>query len=113
MHCAGDQVYSPREKGSALSLGAIGTRRTVYLSDDDPPPTATTKNQPNSTSSPSNTTPLLVYNRISTVINEVPRNPNAQSVNVNEESNTRDAPTERKKNENSKDNAIWYEYGCV
>ncbi|KAK5650688.1 hypothetical protein RI129_001717 [Pyrocoelia pectoralis] len=99
---ASDQVYSPREQGSALSLGSIGTRRTVYLSDDDP------------SVSPSNKSvaPLLVYNRISTVIGDTQNSSATQPVKTTEEDTSKET-TEKKKSENPRDNAIWYEYGCV
>jgi hypothetical protein len=97
----GDPVCS--HPGSALSLGSVGTRRTVYLSDDDPPASSSNKVTP----------PLLVYNRISTVIGEPQRQPNTVN-NVCEETNMQDvSSTDRKKSENTKENAIWYEYGCV
>lgn len=102
---ANDQMYSAREQGSALSLGSIGTRRTVYLSDDDPAAASANKSVP----------PLLVYNRISTIIGDAQRSSPtpAQPTNSAEESAPRDVTTEKKKSDNTKENAIWYEYGCV
>lgn len=98
-------MYSAREQGSALSLGSIGTRRTVYLSDDDPAAASANKSVP----------PLLVYNRISTIIGDAQRSSPtpAQPTNSAEESAPRDVTTEKKKSDNTKENAIWYEYGCV
>lgn len=111
IYSLGEHVY-PRDGGSALSLGSVGTRRTVYLPEDDPtpPPVTTTSNNQNAP-------PLLVYNRISTVIGESPRRdsiPQAAqpSVAVEDNSSREPANNERKK-ENAKENAIWYEYGCV
>ncbi|KAB0801717.1 hypothetical protein PPYR_03903 [Photinus pyralis] len=99
---ASDQVYSQREQGSALSLGSIGTRRTVYLSDDDPS-VATANKSP---------APLLVYNRISTVIGDTQSSSTGQTAKTVEESTSKET-TEKKKSDNPRDNAIWYEYGCV
>ncbi|KAF5308672.1 hypothetical protein FQR65_LT06133 [Abscondita terminalis] len=102
---ANDQVYSSQQQGSALSLGSIGTRRTVYLSDDDPS-SATPPNK--------NSAPFLVYNRISTVIGDTQKNNTTQPNKTAEETSVRETPTtERKKSENARENAIWYEYGCV
>ena len=65
IHILGDQVIN-REPGSALSLGSVGSRRTVYLSEDDTGP-VTAATPPVSNQNAANP-PLLVYNRISTVI---------------------------------------------
>ncbi|KAF5288120.1 hypothetical protein FQA39_LY15507 [Lamprigera yunnana] len=101
---ANDQVHSPRDQGSALSLGSIGTRRTVYLSDDDPSVAASNKN----------CTPFLVYNRISTVIGDTQKNnTTAEPAKNTEEKTVTDSTAEKKKSENARENAIWYEYGCV
>lgn len=96
-------MYSRETTGSALSLGSVGTRRTVYLSEDDPA-TPTPQNQ--------SVPPLLVYNRISTVIGggETAKNQQQTPTNLPEEP-TRDNAD--KKKETAKENAIWYEYGCV
>lgn len=100
-------MYS-REPGSALSLGSVGTRRTVYLSEDEPPPPA-----PSSTGK--STPPVLVYNRISTVIGDSSRSNNvpATTSGSNVEEAPKDLPSDRKKGDTTKENAIWYEYGCV
>ncbi|KAK4883258.1 hypothetical protein RN001_006577 [Aquatica leii] len=101
---ANDQAYSPREQGSALSLGSIGTRRTVYLSDDDPSVAPSNKNS----------TPFLVYNRISTVIGDTQKNNTPQPAKPAEETPAKESSTtERKKSDTARENAIWYEYGCV
>lgn len=90
-----------------MSLGSVGTRRTVYLSEDEPPTTSTPANQ----SAP----PLLVFNRISTVIGE-PQRPTSVQTSNNEDTAVRDkepSTADKKKGDGTKENAIWYEYGCV
>ncbi|KAF7268226.1 hypothetical protein GWI33_018684 [Rhynchophorus ferrugineus] len=111
---AGEQACA-RESGGALSLGSVGSRRTVYLSEDDTGPvsgeTPTTINQ-----NVSNQPPLLVYNRISTVIGGDAAQSQLRSVSQKmsqpPEDNTKSA-VEEKKDKSSKETAIWYEYGCV
>lgn len=93
----GDTLYS-RDSGSALSLGSVGTRRTVYLAEEQE------RSQPSPTPKPpSSMPPLLVYNRISTVIGEQQQPQPAEEP---------EPPNERKR-EGRKDNEVWYEYGCV
>ncbi|XP_066138737.1 girdin [Euwallacea fornicatus] len=122
---AGDQPFT-REPGSALSLGSVGSRRTVYLSEDDTGSVAAA--QTPETGNQTSTPPLLVYNRISTVIGaeasqSQTRRPvtpqsnqastsqqNSQALIGSEESGN---ITGEKKDKNSKETAIWYEYGCV
>lgn len=99
----GDQVYAAREQGSPLSLGSIGSRKTVYLSDDDPSANVSNKNA----------SPMLVYNRISTHINETRPNATPQPANPPDDAVVRENVAEKKKPENAKDKAVWYEYGCV
>lgn len=119
---AGDQV-------GPLSLGSVGTRRTVYLSEDDP---NTSTPQGNAVTSSANTggtntptnngsgggnPPLLVYNRISTVIGAQAA-PSTTTTNEQQEkskvNNTTPSAGELRTSENNaKENAIWYEYGCV
>lgn len=53
------RFFIVEREDNSLSLGSVGSRRTVYLSEDEPP-NVTAPPQP----------PLLVYNRISTVIGE-------------------------------------------
>ncbi|GJQ74421.1 hypothetical protein Trydic_g21291 [Trypoxylus dichotomus] len=105
---AGDPLYSSREPGSALSLGSVGTRRTVYLSEDEPPATSTPANQ--------GPAPLLVFNRISTVIGAEPQRPSsAPNVgedgstvgNANREKDTSSTTDNKKKTDGAKENAIW------
>lgn len=105
-------MYS-REPGSALSLGSVGTRRTVYLSEDEPP-------QATAQAPGKSTPPLLIYNRISTVIGEPARSSTTPatgntvtSSSNNVEETSRDLTSDRKKSDATKENAIWYEYGCV
>uniref|UniRef100_A0AAR5PBE8 HOOK N-terminal domain-containing protein n=1 Tax=Dendroctonus ponderosae TaxID=77166 RepID=A0AAR5PBE8_DENPD len=114
---AGDQLFN-REPRSALSLGSVGSRRTVYLSEDDTG-SVTPASQTNDANHAANP-PLLVYNRISTVIGDpnqvqVSGSPstqgNAPPTTAAEENNS-NAPAD-KKEKNSKETAVWYEYGCV
>lgn len=80
-----------------MSLGSVGTRRTVYLAEEESP-----ANKPQPTAPP-----LLVYNRISTVIGEPQQREAAPQEETPQDNN------ERKVREGRKDNEIWYEYGCV
>lgn len=111
MSFSGGEIF-PRDTGSALSLGSAGTRRTVYLSEDEPTPAT----QPTTSNTNQNNPPMLVYNRISTVIGESsPRRDSAPAVATpfSDESSRENAANDRKKGDNTKENAIWYEYGCV
>ncbi|CAH2241722.1 protein Daple [Pararge aegeria] len=107
-------------------FGAAGTRRTVYLTDDNPEVNLNSK--PQSTPVKENPT-YLVYNRISTVIGEgACKSSSDRSVNEHqrtqdqtrsmednedERDDARGTPSRNDKPENSKETAIWYEYGCV
>ncbi|XP_017786289.1 PREDICTED: protein Daple [Nicrophorus vespilloides] len=110
---AGDQVY-PREPQGPLSLGSVGTRRTVYLSEDDPAPPSTPTN---TSSNNPNDTPFMVYNKISVFGDSqrsqmVTSTPVHQQQSKNEE--VHDVPTDRKpKGDGAKENETWFEYGCV
>ncbi|KAG6448860.1 hypothetical protein O3G_MSEX005727 [Manduca sexta] len=125
----GDSGLPPVSTASPV-FGTAGTRRTVYVADDDPNITLNTK--PQSTPIKENPT-YLVYNRISTVIGDGA----CQSINdrptseqhgpLSEQSRTLDEPLQERedirhdrrsanrteKADNSKESAIWYEYGCV
>lgn len=103
-----------REPGSALSLGSVGSRRTVYLSEDDsgvPIVPAVTSGQ---TGSDVNSTapPLLVYNRISTMIAAEPQKVATPTQEVENAKET-EREKEKDKVKTAKETAIWYEYGCV
>ncbi|KAJ0183257.1 hypothetical protein K1T71_001233 [Dendrolimus kikuchii] len=113
-------------------FGTPGTRRTVYVADDDP--NVNLNSKPQSTPIKENPT-YLVYNRISTVIgdgacqnvNDTTRQTSEtyrtqeQSRSVVEENVTereesrhdRRSVSRNEKTDNSKESAIWYEYGCV
>ncbi|KAK9881970.1 hypothetical protein WA026_018161 [Henosepilachna vigintioctopunctata] len=100
-----------RDTQSALSLGSIGSRRTVYISEDEPnssPPPSVLPLQ--TTPVRDNNPPLLVYNRISTVIGDSLRT-------LGNQTNLPESPIkengDRKKTVNPKETAVWYEYGCV
>lgn len=100
-----------REPGSALSLGSVGSRRTVYLSEEDTPPvTPSTPNQSNQTNA--NAPPLLVYNRISTTISE-PQRVSPPQPQQAEEGIKETTSNDKEKSKNAKETAVWYEYGCV
>lgn len=102
-------MYPRDPNSSGLSLGTAGTRRTVYLSEDEPSVPS------NQSTTGKNTPPLLVYNRISTVIGEPHKCktlPQSSSTPVQEENDVVSSG-DRKKGDNTKENAIWYEYGCV
>lgn len=105
-----------RDTNSALSLGSIGSRRTVYISEEETPsiqPT-TTSTLPARPAVPQNGTAaspnLLVYNRISTVIGDHSLRTLGNQTNLPEEYMRENA---EKKKTNSKETAVWYEYGCV
>ncbi|XP_072394977.1 uncharacterized protein Girdin isoform X2 [Diabrotica undecimpunctata] len=103
---AGDQMFT---QDPNLSLGSVGTRRTVYLSEEDSTPVPPLP--PNNRTS--NTPPMLVYNRISTVIGEPQRVSTPQPQHT-EEVTKETANGEREKPAKSaKETAVWYEYGCV
>lgn len=108
-------------------FGTAGSRRTVYVADDDPNVNLNTK--PQSTPIKENPPTYLVYNRISTVIgdgacqnindrstsdrNEPPRNVDENVQDRDESRNDLRVNNHPEKNDNSKESAIWYEYGCV
>lgn len=103
-------------------FGTAGSRRTVYVADDDPNVNLNTK--PQSTPIKENPT-YLVYNRISTVIGDgacqsinerSTSEPPHNEENVQERDELRNdlkSNNQTEKTDNSKESAIWYEYGCV
>lgn len=111
-------------------FGTAGTRRTVYVTDDDPNVNLNTK--PQSTPIKENPT-YLVYNRISTVIgegacqtiNDRQTTDNHNRTSEQTHSAVEDVPerddmrhdrrsvSRNEQSDNSKESAIWYEYGCV
>lgn len=112
-------------------FGTAGTRRTVYVADEDASANLNTK--PQSTPIKENPT-YLVYNRISTVIgdgacqsmNDRPATDQHRSMSEHPRSAVEESLPERddlrndrrsinrnEKTDNSKESAIWYEYGCV
>jgi hypothetical protein len=113
-------------------FGTAGSRRTVYVADENPDVTLNTK--PQSTPIKENPT-YLVYNRISTVIgdgacqsmndrstsSDVHRSASElQRSTVDDNIQERDeirqdrrTGSRNEKSDNSKESAIWYEYGCV
>ncbi|KAI5637723.1 HOOK protein domain-containing protein [Phthorimaea operculella] len=120
----GLEVDSGLPAASAPSpvFGTAGSRRTVYVADDNPEVNLNTK--PQSTPLKENNPTYLVYNRISTVIGDGA----CQSLNDRTDRSMEPPPTEDNvqdreprldrrprsdKPDNSKESAIWYEYGCV
>ncbi|XP_053604455.1 protein Daple [Plodia interpunctella] len=91
-------------------FGTAGTRRTVYVADDNPDVTLNSK--PQSTPIKENPT-YLVYNRISTVIGDGARQTLGDDPPPDDTRHDRRAPSRNEKSDNSKESAIWYEYGCV
>ncbi|XP_041979739.1 girdin [Aricia agestis] len=102
-------------------FGTAGTRRTVYLADDNADVNLNSK--PQSTPIKENPT-YLVYNRISTVIGDgacqsndrTNERPMSETRAVEDSGTSRDdsrRASRSEKPDNSKETAIWYEYGCV
>lgn len=101
--------------GSSLTLGTAGSRRTVYLIDDNPklsdnseaaesPSAATSQLNTTGDSAPST---VLMYNRISNVIGTIGADASG-SVPADPATDK-----EKKKRNDERENAVWYEYGCV
>lgn len=105
-------------------FGTAGSRRTVYVADDNNEVNLNSK--PQSTPIKENPT-YLVYNRISTVIGDgacqsidrpadrstsEPR-PTSEDGLQEREVSRADRRPRTDKPDNSKESAIWYEYGCV
>lgn len=133
----------PDVTGSSLTLGAAGSRRTVYLVDEnsklpdsttgttasataatstDPELNATNNNNNgnnnnnNSTTSTNDQAPstLLMYNRISNVIGDPTIVGNATSMPLSQETALGNSPSNGTNDKRKPDdNAVWYEYGCV
>lgn len=125
--CILGSLEPPDVTGSSLTLGTAGSRRTVYLVDEnpkisdpsqtsDPNVSATNNNaQPDPAQQPST---LLMYNRISNVIGTIGSEASSSMANSalpNQDtaiSSTDKNLKDKKKNE-ERENAVWYEYGCV
>ncbi|XP_076661314.1 protein girdin [Halictus rubicundus] len=117
-HLAGS---ASRSLGSdALSLGHPGTRRTVYYTDDSPPPSTTAPEQSDDRRSvlmdesprpevQVEPRPVLIYNKVSAVINES-KNMNSEMKEVGQEETIMDPPIDKDPKAGS---PVWYEYGCV
>lgn len=108
--------------GSSLTLGTAGSRRTVYLIDENTklPDTTQPPDAAGATPSPNNShahldqpvpSTLLMYNRISNVIGTIGGEATGSNALPNAD-NTSNAPKDKKKND-ERENAVWYEYGCV
>ncbi|XP_049872218.1 protein Daple isoform X2 [Pectinophora gossypiella] len=108
-------------------FGTAGSRRTVYVADDNPDVNLNAK--PQSTPLKENPT-YLVYNRISTVIGdgacqsmnersdlhrsmEHPQSSTEDNLPERDPRHERRTTSRSDKPDNSKESAIWYEYGCV
>nr|XP_012146107.1 PREDICTED: daple-like protein isoform X1 [Megachile rotundata] len=112
---------STRGLGSdALSLGHPGTRRTVYYTDDSPPPSANLPEQGDDrrsilleqTPRPEvqvEPRPVLIYNKVSAVINESKNLNNSDMKDVGQEEIV-ETPVDK---DTKAGNPVWYEYGCV
>ncbi|XP_076244739.1 protein girdin [Calliopsis andreniformis] len=111
-----------RSLGSdTLSLGHPGTRRTVYYTDDSPPPSTTLPEQGDDRRSvlmeqtPRSEVqveprPVLIYNKVSAVINESKNMNNSGMKDVGQEEQIVETPMEKDPKAGS---PVWYEYGCV
>ncbi|CAG9818185.1 unnamed protein product [Phaedon cochleariae] len=122
-----DDPTAPQEPTPALSLGTVGTRRTVYLSEEDHSPIAAALPAPANppvdppSAQPPALPPMLVYNKISTVIGEPPRVAQqtdgpprvAQQVDRPCEEGEKEGEKDSKGGRSAKETAVWYEYGCV
>lgn len=121
-----DSLEPPDVTGSSLTLGTAGSRRTVYLVDEIAKiPDTSQTSDPNTSPTNNNSHPdpnqqpstLLMYNRISNVIGTIGNEasssvagsavPNQDNAISSTDKNLKD----KKKEE--RENAIWYEYGCV
>lgn len=109
-------------------FGTAGTRRTVYVADEEA--NVNLDSKPQSTPIKENPT-YLVYNRISTVIGDgacqslnerptserpgpdQPHTVDDSTQDRNEARHDRRSINRNENTENSKESAIWYEYGCV
>ncbi|KOC65805.1 Girdin [Habropoda laboriosa] len=119
---------STRGLGSdALSLGHPGTRRTVYYTDDSPPPPTSLPEtflyleqgddrrsilleqtpRPEVQAEPR---PVLIYNKVSAVINESKNLSNSGIKTVGQEETMMETPVDK---DSKAGNQVWYEYGCV
>ncbi|XP_023290740.1 girdin isoform X2 [Orussus abietinus] len=117
-------------RSESLVLGHPGTRRTVYYTDDSPS-SATTLTPDKRMGEPSQSLqdevrpsqveqstrpepvtesrPFLIYNKVSTVINES-KNVNTSMKDPGPDEVLVDTPTDRDPKTGS---SVWYEYGCV
>ncbi|XP_075227701.1 uncharacterized protein LOC142328094 isoform X2 [Lycorma delicatula] len=112
-----------RTRQDGLSLGTPGTRRTVYYSgDENSTANDNEDNMKNNADVPRTSTPhqnqqqdtgsLLVYNRLTTVLNDpatvtsAPHSPNVTPQHGH--GHNKNAP-----NSPENKNPVWYEYGCV
>ena len=105
----------------SLSLGHPGTRRTVYYTDDSPPPSTTLPEQGDDRRSvlmeptPRSEVqveprPVLIYNKVSAVINESKNMNNSGMKDVGQEETIIETPMDKDPKAGS---PVWYEYGCV
>ncbi|RZF40021.1 hypothetical protein LSTR_LSTR002424 [Laodelphax striatellus] len=101
-----------RTRQDGLSLGTPGTRRTVYYSGDENSTTNDQEDSPKNipedpqTSAPQQQDPgpLLVYNRLTTVLGSAATPPHSPT--LSQQNN-------KKANSPENKNSVWYEYGCV
>lgn len=132
------RLDAPDVTGSSLTLGAAGSRRTVYLIDEnsklpdssaqsnDPDPhvtnnrsgaaTSNNNNNGNSNNNHADQVPstFLMYNRISNVIGDTKVIGNGSSSQHSPKSSLTDnGNASKEKRSQEEEKAIWYEYGCV
>lgn len=94
------------------SLGTAGTRRTVYLIDENAATNEEKKEeQPKSESQPST---FLMFNKISNVMGTLePGSSNGHHHDENKSQKSGTGSDKKKNDKINRENAVWYEYGCV
>lgn len=132
------RLDAPDVTGSSLTLGAAGSRRTVYLIDENPKlpdssaqsndsdphvtnnrsgaATSNNNNNGNNNNNHADQVPstFLMYNRISNVIGDtkvIGNGSSSQHSPNNALTDNGNASKDKRSKEEEK--AIWYEYGCV
>lgn len=90
---------------SSMSLGSVGSRQTVYLSENN---TSIASGSFQNNQELSKDPPLLIYNKISTAIGEI------SSMQIQQPEEEKECQNNSyKKSSGTDETAIWYEYGCV
>lgn len=132
------RLDAPDVTGSSLTLGAAGSRRTVYLIDENSklPDTSTqsndsdllvTNNRSGAATSNNNNdngnnnnnhadqvpNTFLMYNRISNVIGDTTVIGNGSSSQHSPKHTLDNGNASKDKRTQDDEKAVWYEYGCV